>query len=301
MVCRRSTRINPGSRLLACALLLYLAVALAWLAAPGNRAKAQQAKKTAKDYPAGYTDTPLLPGGKWRVHDINRPRPRVVTPGTASSGDQAGRPPSDAIVLFNGKDLSNWLARGRGAERGKTFAPAWKVENGYIETVPRTGSILTKEKFGDMQLHIEWATPRNVRAASQGRGNSGVLIMGLYEIQVLDSYNNVSYADGQAAAIYGQYPPLVNASRKPGEWQSYDIIFEAARFEGEQLVKAAFATVFHNGVLVHHRQRLMGPMRHKVVTNYEPHEAEGPLLLQSHGNPVRYRNIWARRLDKVAQ
>ena len=301
MVCQRSTRINPGSRLLACALLLYLAVALAWLAAPGSPAQAQRAKKTAKDYPTGYSDTPLLPGGKWRVHDINRPRPRVVTPGTASTQNQAGRPPSDAIVLFNGNDLSNWLARGRGADRGKTVAPEWKVANGYIETVPRTGSILTKEKFGDMQLHIEWATPRNVRAASQGRGNSGVLIMGLYEIQVLDSYNNVSYADGQAAAIYGQYPPLVNASRKPGEWQSYDIIFEAPRFEGKQLVKAAFASVFHNGVLVHHRQRLMGPMRHKVVTNYEPHEAEGPLLLQSHGNPVRYRNIWARRLDKVAQ
>ena len=301
MVRRRLTKVNPGSRLLACALLLYLVVALALLAVPGNPAMAQQAKKTAKDYPTGYTDTPFLPGGKWRVHDINRPRPRVVTPGTASTQNQAGRPPSDAIVLFNGKDLSNWLARGRGAERGKTFAPEWKVENGYIETVPRTGSIFTKEKLGDIQLHIEWATPKNLRAASQGRGNSGVLIMGLYEIQVLDSYNNVSYADGQAAAIYGQYPPLVNASRKPGEWQTYDIIFEAPRFQGGQLVKPAFATVFHNGVLVHHRQELMGPMRHKVVAKYEPHEAEGPLLLQSHGNPVRYRNIWVRRLDTVSQ
>ena len=301
MVWRRSTRINPGSRWLARALLLYLVAALAWLAAPGNPAQAQRAEKSAKDYPTGYSDTPLLPGGKWRVHDIRRPRPRVVTPGTAGTQNQAGRPPSDAIVLFNGKDLSNWLARGRGAERGQTVAPEWKVANGYMETVPKTGSILTKKKFGDMQLHIEWATPRNVRAASQGRGNSGVLIMALYEIQVLDSYNNISYADGQAAAIYGQYPPLVNASRKPGEWQSYDIIFEAPRFEEEQLVKAAFATIFHNGVLVHHRQRLMGPMRHKVVTRYAPHEAEGPLLLQSHGNPVRYRNIWARRLDKVAQ
>ena len=301
MVCRRLTRVNPGSRLLACALLLYLVVALALLAVPVNPAMAQQAKKTAKDYPTGYSDTPFLPGGKWRVHDINRPRPRAVTPGTASTQNHAGRPPSDAIVLFNGNDLSNWLAQGRGADRGKTFAPEWKVENGYIETVPRTGSIFTKEKLGDMQLHIEWVTPKNIRAASQGRGNSGVLIMGLYEIQVLDSYNNVSYADGQAAAIYGQYPPLVNASRKPGEWQTYDIIFEAPRFQGGQLVKPAFATVFHNGVLAHHRQELMGPMRHKVVTKYEPHEAEGPLLLQSHGNPVRYRNIWARRLGKVSQ
>lgn len=301
MVCRHLTRMNPASRLLARALLLYLVVAFGLLAVPVNPAMAQQAKETAEDYPTGYTGTPFLPGGKWRVHDINRPRPRVVTPGTASTQNRAGRPPSDAIVLFNGNDLSNWLARGRGAERGKTFAPEWKVENGYIETVPRTGSIFTKEKLGDIQLHIEWATPRNLRAASQGRGNSGVLIMGLYEIQVLDSYNNVSYADGQAAAIYGQYPPLVNASRKPGEWQTYDIVFEAPRFQGGRLVKPAFATVFHNGVLVHHRQELMGPMRHKVVAKYEPHEAEGPLLLQSHGNPVRYRNIWVRRLDKVSQ
>ena len=235
------------------------------------------------------------------MHDINRPRPRVVTPGTAGNPDHPGRPPSDAIVLFNGKDLSNWRAQGRGAEQGKSVAPEWKVANGYIETVSKTGSIFTKEKLGAMQLHIEWSTPKNIRAASQGRGNSGVLIMGLYEIQVLDSYNNVSYADGQAAAIYGQYPPLVNASRKPGEWQVYDIIFEAPRFKADQLVRPASATVFHNGVLVHHRQELMGPMRHKVVTKYEPHEAEGPLLLQSHGNPVRYRNIWARRLEKVSQ
>ena len=301
MVCRRLTKANPGSRLLACALLLYLAVALALLAVPVNPAMAQQAKKTAKDYPTGYTGTPFLPGGKWRVYDINRPRPRVVTPGTASTQDHPGRPPADAIVLFHGKDLSNWLARGSGAERRNTAAPEWKVENGYMEMVPKTGSIFTKEKFGDMQLHIEWAAPKNIQAASQGRGNSGVLIMGLYEIQVLDSYNNVSYADGQAAAIYGQYPPLVNASRKPGEWQTYDIIFEAPRFHGGRLVKPAFATVFHNGVLMHHRQELMGPMRHKVVTKYEPHEAEGPLQLQSHGNPVRYRNIWVRRLDKVSQ
>ena len=298
---RLIARVNPDPRLIAKAVLLYLVVALAFLAGPDNAAQAQQATNPAKDYPAGYTDTPFLPGGKWRVHDINRPRPRVVTPGTASTHDHPGRPPSDAIVLFNGKDLSNWQAQGRGADRGKAVVPEWKVENGYIETVPKTGSIFTKEKLGDMQLHIEWAAPNNIRAASQGRGNSGVLIMGLYEIQVLDSYNNVSYADGQAAAIYGQYPPLVNASRKPGEWQTYDIIFEAPRFKGGLLVKPAFATVFHNGVLVHHRQELMGPMRHKIVTKYEPHDAEGPLLLQSHGNPVRYRNIWARRLDKVSR
>ena len=298
---RPVSKVNSVAASLMSPLLFSLVSALPFLALLANPAHAQQTSKTVQDYPTGYTDTPFLPGGKWRVHDINRPRPRVVTPGTASTQEQPGHPPSDAIVLFNGKDLSNWQARGRGAEQGKSVAPEWKVANGYIETVPKTGSIFTKEKLGDMQLHIEWATPKNIRAASQGRGNSGVLIMGLYEIQVLDSYTNVSYADGQAAAIYGQYPPLVNASRKPGEWQVYDIIFEAPRFKGDQLVRPAFATVFHNGVLAHHRQELMGPMRHKAVTRYEPHEAEGPLLLQSHGNPVRYRNIWARRLDDASR
>ena len=248
----------------------------------------------AKRYPTGYTDTPFLPGDRWRVHDDARPRPRIVEPGTASSQGKPGAPPSDAVVLFDGRDLSQWLQRVRG---GGTAEPAWKVENGYMEVVPGTGSHLTKESFGDVQLHIEWATPAEPSGSSQARGNSGVLIMGLYEIQVLDSYENISYADGQAGAIYGQYPPLVNASRKPGEWQTYDIIFEAPRFDGEKLVKPAFVTVLHNGVLLHHRQELMGPMRPKRLTEYRAHEAERPLLLQAHGNPVRYRNIWARRLD----
>lgn len=175
--------------------------------------------------------------------------------------------------------------------------PAWKVENGYIEIAPGTGSLMTKEKFGDVQLHIEWATPAEPRAASQGRGNSGVMLMSLYEIQVLDSYDNISYADGQAGAIYGQYPPLVNASRKPGAWQSYDIVFEAPRFEDGELAKPAYVTVFHNGVLLHHRKEMMGPMRHRAPSKYKPHAAELPLLLQGHGNPVRYRNIWIRPLD----
>ncbi len=247
-----------------------------------------------KKYPTGYTDTEFLPDGRWRVHDDARPRPRIVTPGTASTPDRPGKPPSDAVVLFDGTDNSGWLQSKRG---GGTLPPAWNVENGYMEIVPRTGGHFTKEKFGDLQLHIEWSAPADVQRSSQGRGNSGVLIMGLYEIQVLDSYDNISYADGQAGAIYGQYPPLVNATRKPGEWQSYDIVFEAPRFDGDKLVKPAFATVFLNGVLLHNRKEMMGPMRHKVATKYEPHEAELPLLLQAHGNPVRYRNIWARRLN----
>ena len=247
--------------------------------------------ESPKKNPTGYTDTPFLPGDRWRVHDDLRPRPRIVEPGPASA---PGQPPSDAVVLFDGTDLSQWAQRRRG---GKLLEPAWKVENGYMEVVPGTGSHVTKEAFGDVQLHLEWATPEEPRAASQGRGNSGVMFMALYEVQILDSYENISYADGQAGAIYGQYPPLVNASRKPGEWQTYDIVFEAPRFEDEKLLKPAFVTVFHNGVLLHHRREMMGPMRHRTVTEYAPHGAELPLLLQAHGNSVRYRNIWARRLD----
>ena len=242
-----------------------------------------------KQYPTGYTDTEFLPGDRWRVHDDARPRPRIVDPGRP-----AGGAPSDAIVLFDGKDLANWVQRARG---GKTLEPSWKVENGYMEVVPGTGSLMTKEAFGDVQLHVEWATPATTKGASQARGNSGVMLMALYEIQVLDSYENISYADGQAGAIYGQFPPLVNASREPGDWQSYDIVFEAPRFEEGELRRPAYATVFHNGVLLHHRRELMGPMRHRRASEYAPHEPELPLLLQGHGNPVRYRNIWIRRLD----
>ncbi len=238
--------------------------------------------------PIGYDDTPVLPGSKWRVHDIKRPHPRAITPGPAP---QPAPIPSDAIILFDGKDLSKWQV-------APDKPAAWKVENGYMEVVRRSGSITTKEKFGDCQLHIEWAAPAEVVGSSQGRGNSGVLFMGRYEIQVLDSYQNITYADGQAAAIYGQYPPLVNASRKPGEWQSYDIVFETPRFEGEKLVKPGFVTVIHNGVLVHHRQEILGAVRHKILPVWEPHPPEGPLQLQDHGNPLRFRNIWVRRLGR---
>lgn len=269
---------------------LHLAAALLALAVSASQLLAAD----QKTYPTGYTDTAYLPGDRWRVHDDARPRPRIVEPGTTSTTAKPGAAPSDAVVLFDGTDLSQWVQRGRG---GKMLEPAWKVENGYIEIAPGTGSLMTKEKFGDVQLHIEWATPAEPRAASQGRGNSGVMLMSLYEIQVLDSYDNISYADGQAGAIYGQYPPLVNASRKPGAWQSYDIVFEAPRFEDGELAKPAYVTVFHNGILLHHRKEMMGPMRHRAPSEYKPHAAELPLLLQGHGNPVRYRNIWIRPLD----
>jgi 3-keto-disaccharide hydrolase len=229
----------------------------------------------------GYTDTPMLPGLPYHVHDPARPHPAVVTPGT-----RAGDAPSDAVVLFDGRDLSHWMPTKQ----------AWKVENGYVEVVPNGGDMRTKDAFGDVQLHIEWAAPADVRNSSQNRGNSGIFLQGLYEVQVLDSYDNPTYADGQAGAIYGQWPPLVNPVRRPGEWQSYDIVFEAPRFEGERLLKPAYLTVFLNGVLLHAHKELMGPTVHRAVAKYAPQPAEDGLMLQDHQQPVRYRNIWIRRL-----
>ena len=252
---------------------------------------AQTPPQAPKPGDLGFTDTPMLPGLPWHVHDPARPHPPVVTPGA-----QPGAPPSDAIVLFDGKDLSRWVQPGRGAARGTLVEPVWPVRDGYFEVAPNSGELRTREKFGDIQLHVEWSEPPDIKGTSQGRGNSGVLLMGLYEIQVLDAYNNPTYADGQAAAIYGQWPPLVNASRKPGEWQVYDIVFEAPRFEAGKLVKPAYQTVFWNGVMVHVHKELMGPMIYRQVAHYTPHDAELPISLQDHHDPVRYRNIWVRRL-----
>jgi hypothetical protein len=248
-------------------------------------AVAQQPKKP------GYTDTPILPGQKWHVHDSGRPHPNMVTPGAA-----LGAAPSDAVVLFEGKDLSAWKSRGRGADRGKEIDAKWVVKDGYFECAPGTGSLVTKEKFGDVQLHIEWSEPPDISGADQDRGNSGVLLMDRYEIQVLDSWVNVTYADGQAGSLYGQWPPLVNPIRKPGEWQSYDIIFEAPEFEGDKLTKAAYATVLFNGVLVQNHMEILGTMVHRQVARYTRHGDEEPLSLQDHGHKVRYRNVWIRRL-----
>jgi Domain of Unknown Function (DUF1080) len=235
----------------------------------------------------GFTDTPILPGQQWHVHDPARPHPRVVTPAGGPGGA-----PSDAVVLFDGKDLSHWVnIRG-----GRAVPPTWKLENGYTEVVDGSGDLASKEKFGDAQIHVEWASPAVLEGSSQARGNSGVIMMSHYEIQVLDCYNNPTYADGQAGAIYGQWPPLVNPARPPGEWQTYDIAFEAPRFDAGKLAKPAYVTVFYNGVLVHHRKEILGAMVYRRVATYSPHAAEEPLLLQNHHNPVRYRNIWVRRL-----
>ena len=239
----------------------------------------------------GYDDTPVIPGSQYRVHDGTRPQPRVIDPGTASTQEQAGRVPSDAVVLFDGKNLAGW------ASSRDTANPAqWKVEDGFMEVVPGTGNIQTKEAFGDCQLHVEFAAPAAVKGDSQGRGNSGVFLMGRYEIQVLDCYDNPTYPDGTTAGIYGQYPPLVNACRKPGEWQTYDIIWEGPRFDGETLVRPARVTVIQNGVVVHHAQELQGPTEHRKLATYVPHPEAGPLMLQDHGDLVRFRNIWYRPL-----
>jgi len=228
----------------------------------------------------------------WKIHDPNRPLPPVIDPGTASTPDVPGRAPSDAKVLFDGKDLSHWADK-----HGK---PAkWKVENGYMEVVPDTGYLFTRDAFGDCQLHVEFAEPTPPSGESQDRGNSGVFLMGLYEIQVLDSYQNKTYADGQAAAVYGQYPPLVNASRPPGEWQAYDIVFHGASFTKDgRLSRPARVTVLHNGVLVQDNVILTGPTAHGKRPPYKLHPAKLPLSLQDHGDPVRYRNIWIRELHE---
>ena len=245
----------------------------------------------------GFEDTPYLPGQPWRAHDIKRPLPRVITPGTASTQAEAGKPPSDAVVLFDGKDLSKWVH----VRDGRETPPRWTLRDGYAEVVDGTGDLVSKEKFGDAQYHVEWMAPPVVQSTGQGRGNSGVLIMSRYEIQVLDVYNNPTYADGYTGAIYGQWPPLVAVPRPPGQWQVYDILFEAPRFENGKLVRPAYATVLLNGIVLHHHKEIMGRMVYRAVATYAPHAAEEPLALQEHHNPVRYRSVWVRRLGGYDQ
>ena len=205
--------------------------------------------------------------------------PRVIDPGP---------PPADAIVLFGGSDLSQW----RSESGGKA---GWEVKDG-VATVSKTGNIVTKQSFGDCQLHIEWATPAEVQGEGQGRGNSGVIFQQRYELQILDSYQNKTYFNGQAGAVYSQYAPLVNVSRKPGEWQSYDVIFHAPRFdENGRLTRAATMTVLHNGVLVQDHVEIKGPTAQQPA-KYVAHPLKQPLVLQDHGNPIRFRNIWIREL-----
>jgi hypothetical protein len=207
-----------------------------------------------------------------------------VTPG------ENGSPPSDAIVLFDGKDLSQWEAASGGP-------PKWVVKNGAATV--RGGDIRTKQSFGDYQLHVEWAEPEKVTGEGQGRGNSGVFLADRYEIQVLDSYNNATYWDGACGSIYKQWPPMVNANRKPGEWQTYDIIFEAPRFDEKgKLLKPGYATVLQNGIVVQNHSEILGSTAWDQAPHYEPHPLKQPIHLQDHGNPVRYRNIWLREIKQ---
>lgn len=221
-----------------------------------------------------------LPLLEWKS-GIEWSEPPQVDPGPVAG------PPSDAIVLFDGKDLSKWW----GGEN-------WLIENGYA--VARKTGLTTKDSFGDCQLHLEYASPPEATGRGQGRGNSGIFFMGLYEVQILDSYDNKTYFDGQCAAIYKQSPPMVNACRKPGEWQTFDILFEAPRFTDDgKLARPAYLTVLHNGVVVHNHFELQGATEYDRPPHYDKHPERLPLHLQYHGNPVRFRNIWIRELKPL--
>jgi hypothetical protein len=225
----------------------------------------------------GYKDTPVQPWSGYHVHDPDRPAPRRVQPGLASSA------PSDAVVLFDGTDLSKWQ---------KT---TWKIED--EELVAVSGNLTTKESFGDCQIHVEWQAPNPPVGDDWDHGNNGVTLMGLFEIQIFDTYTTPLYPDGQAASVYGQTPPMVNACRKPGQWQTYDIIFYAPVFKEGSLVSPARVTMLHNGVLVHHNQEIYGPTGHRILAKYDkPIAPKRPLVLAGHNNPVRFRNIWIRPL-----
>jgi len=237
----------------------------------------------------GFHDTPIEPGLPWHVHDPDRPQPPIVTSGTFSD---LATPPSDAIVLFDGTDLSQWRDQ-------KTGGPApWAVTNGVA--ISAKDYIETTNVFTNFQLHIEFREPTPPRGHGQERGNSGVFLMGQFEIQVLDCYQNPTYADGATGGLYGQHPALVNACRPPGEWQTYDIIFTAPEFDADgKLTTPAYVTVFHNGVVAQNHQAFRGVTNWRTLGKYKPGVTSGPLALQYHSNPVAFRNIWLRPIPIV--
>jgi len=236
----------------------------------------------------GYTDTPLIPDSTWRVHDQARPLPRIVAPGI---GDLGVTPPKDAIVLFDGSNLDQW-ARTDGEPIGDG------IHEGSFN-IMKTGQLRTKQEFGDLQLHIEWRTPNIEEGFDRmNQGNSGVFLMGLFEIQIIESKASYIYADGNAGALYGQFPPLVNPARNPLEWQSFDIFFTAPRFEGNTLKAPAMVTVLYNGVLVQNNQPILGVSRHRDVPGDYPVKEKGWLMLQNHNSPVEFRNVWIRSLSE---
>jgi hypothetical protein len=277
-------------------ILFALVVATSGLTGMVSQTTAQPAATNQTPTKQAVTNKPepMLPSGKWHVHDMKRPMAPVVASGsTFSHGAPA---PSDAIVLFDGTDLSKW-------EGDKGKPAGWTLHEDYMEVKPKTGYIHTKEKFGDFQLHLEFAEPSVVKGKSQGRGNSGVFLQGLYEVQVLDSYDNPTYADGQCGGIYGQTPPMANSCKKPGQWQTYDIVFEAARWDANhKLARPAMVTVIQNGVLIHNQQPIIGPTQHGRLASYDKElPATGSLALQDHGDLVRFRNIWIRKIHDEEQ
>jgi hypothetical protein len=236
------------------------------------------------------------PDPNWLDHDRSRPAPAIVDPGIGSTQEQAGKAPADATVLFDGKDISQWVSMDGTPTK-------WIMKEGYMECVKGSGFVRSLQNFGDCQLHVEWATPVPGRGEGQGRGNSGVFFgFGRYEIQVLDSFGSKTYSDGQAGAVYGQYPPLVNASLPPGKWQTYDILYTAPRFDaGGKLLSPARVTILHNGVLIQNNVELTGPTSWLERAPYTPHTEKQPIALQDHGNPVRFRNIWVRELGRPSK
>ena len=232
-----------------------------------------------------------LPGGfKYEVHDKNRPQPSVVTPGAAC----VTTAPSDAIVLFGGGTAADTSAF---VKAGSQSPIGWNAENGVLSVTPGTGDIETKQHFGDCQLHVEWMVPKELKCASQHGCNSGVFFFSRYELQILNSNGNQTYCDGMAGALYGQYPPLVNACRAQGEWNTYDIIFRGPRFDAAAgIVRTASMTVLFNGVLVQDDVEMLGATAHAARAKYSPHGETGPIKIQDHGDPLKFRNIWVRPL-----
>jgi hypothetical protein len=232
---------------------------------------------------------PPQPQFRYPVHDMARPQPVAVDPGRASCGDAVGRAPSDAIVLFDGTDLSKWRS-GRGEAR-------WEVVDGAMRVRPGSGDLSTRDAFGDCQFHIEWMVPKALVPAGQAGANSGVFLMNQYEVQILQSFGNDTYPDGMAGSLYGQYPPMVNACRPQGEWNTYDIVFRGPRFnEAGELLQAATVTVLFNGVLVQDHAEFLGTTVHAARAAYRAHPEALPIRLQDHGDPILFRNIWVRPL-----
>ncbi|GMU22949.1 MAG: hypothetical protein AMXMBFR13_30330 [Phycisphaerae bacterium] len=261
------------------------AVAAVWglvLAAAARGAAPELVKAKDGSGVYGYRDTPVLPWCGFHVHDPDRPLPKKVDVGPGPK-QPTHAPPSDAVVLFDGKTLSQWQTSD------------WKLVEGCIEAV--SGGLTSKESFGDCQIHLEWMGPANFEGPWYNQGNNGVYLMGLYEIQIFDSWNEKIYPDGMSGALYGQTPPRVNPCRRPGEWQTFDILFTAPVFEGGKLARPARVTLLYNGVLVHLNEEIHGDSVHRALPEYKQKISQGPLVLSGHHCPVRFRNIWVRPLD----